>query len=795
MKKSFAFFALPGLLALAVVSPAQPVQTWTRFLDITVNTTNASGGANVATSVANFPLLVRLDSANAPALFSEALPGGADLRFADQNGNKIPHEIESWSGSRATVWVRVPAITGNGSTKVRMYWGRAGVSSESSPSSVFNASNGYEAVFHLGEAGGDTARDAVGGYKGIPTGTTLPTNVAVAGSVIGNAKNFNGTAADNNDSLLVGGAYRLETAAGGNTFNSFNYTGVNAAFTISTWVNFNAFPATVARRRGILTKADHGANTLDVNDPLTQWFLRPNLAARVVVFQRVATIGLGTIPYSVGSGTGDGGITGVLNNWNYVTYVANGSGTDDNVIRIYNQTSRGSKIIVDQDGPHVDADVFIGGFASNSGVGSGKSTGTHFFNGMIDEVRIASAPRTTDWVDLEYETQRPGATSVTYGAAQTNDTARVFLYPTRTASYFVSQAITANTPYVKTGTVTAASVLPSLPAGLNLSAAGVISGTPTAAAAQAQYVVTATIGGNPHLDTITITVSAGSPPGAPVNVTAIAATGQATVSWAAPASSGTTPITGYTVRAQDTTKTCAWTTGALSCVMTGLTNGTAYTFTVRAANSFGLGAASAPSVAVTPSGPPSAPLNVLVSQTPGGAASASVSWTAPASNGGSPITDYYVTAAPGGLLCYSPPVANPTCNVTGLTFGTAYTFTVLAANSSGNGPSSAPSSAFTPVGILGYTIQVAGASRPFVFPLTVQAMQSTDALKMTISDIHGRTIWTKTVNPKADRLRELRWEGINTTGHAVSAGVYMVRVSKVTGGVTSDFIQKAAEVH
>jgi hypothetical protein len=77
-----------------------------------------------------------------------------------------------------------------------------------------------------------------------------------------------------------------------------------------------------------------------------------------------------------------------------------------------------------------------------------------------------------------------------------------------------------------------------------------------------------------------------------------------------------------------------------------------------------------------------------------GNATASVAFTAPASNGGSPITSYTVTSNPGGITATGP--ASP-ISVTGLTNGTAYTFTVTATNAVGTGAASAPSNAVTPV--------------------------------------------------------------------------------------------------
>jgi len=89
-------------------------------------------------------------------------------------------------------------------------------------------------------------------------------------------------------------------------------------------------------------------------------------------------------------------------------------------------------------------------------------------------------------------------------------------------------------------------------------------------------------------------------PGAPTAVTASAGDAQATVSWTAPASNGGSAITSYTAISTPGSKTCTWTTGPLSCTVTGLTNGTPYTFTVKAHNAIGDGPASSASAAVTP---------------------------------------------------------------------------------------------------------------------------------------------------------------------------------------------------
>jgi hypothetical protein len=92
-----------------------------------------------------------------------------------------------------------------------------------------------------------------------------------------------------------------------------------------------------------------------------------------------------------------------------------------------------------------------------------------------------------------------------------------------------------------------------------------------------------------------------TPAGAPGTVVAVAGDASASVSWSAPASSGSFPVTNYQVVSSPGGRTCL--TASLSCTVAGLTNGTAYTFTVRALTGAGWSAASAPSNAVTPAAP------------------------------------------------------------------------------------------------------------------------------------------------------------------------------------------------
>jgi len=186
-----------------------------------------------------------------------------------------------------------------------------------------------------------------------------------------------------------------------------------------------------------------------------------------------------------------------------------------------------------------------------------------------------------------------------------------------------------------------------------------------------------------------------SPPGAPTSVIATS-TGATTanVSFTAPASNGGATITSYTA-----TSSPGGITGTISqagsgtIAMSGLTAGTAYTFTVTATNSAGTSAASSASNSATTVGAPTVPTSVVATST--GKRSATVSFAVPASDGGSAVTSYTATSTPGGLTQTLTQATGGTFAFDGLQPGTAYTFAVTATNAIGTSAAATSSSITT----------------------------------------------------------------------------------------------------
>jgi len=199
---------------------------------------------------------------------------------------------------------------------------------------------------------------------------------------------------------------------------------------------------------------------------------------------------------------------------------------------------------------------------------------------------------------------------------------------------------------------------------------------------------TLTIGGVSGNFSVTTTAVPPTPPSAPTIVVGTPGNTQISVAFTGSSSPGTLPggapatITQYTA-------TCGTqnNTGAGSpIVVSGLTNGTAYTCTVKATNGVPLDSAdSLPSSGVTPRTVPDAP--TIGTATPG-SASASVAFTANG-NGGAAIDNFRVTCNPGSISATG--AASP-INVTGLTNGTSYACTAAAHNAAGWSTESATAS-------------------------------------------------------------------------------------------------------
>jgi DNA-binding beta-propeller fold protein YncE len=166
-------------------------------------------------------------------------------------------------------------------------------------------------------------------------------------------------------------------------------------------------------------------------------------------------------------------------------------------------------------------------------------------------------------------------------------------------------------------------------------------------------------------------------PDSPTGVTSSPGNGIATITFSAPASNGGATITSYTATASPggATGTC---TGPNACTITvsGLNNGTTYTFSVTATNSIGTGSAATSSSAVTSSTPAPAPPSFLGTGTNGATVAIKIVVTPPsattgASGGTSAATGTATATLPAGVFVAAPGALTFSLGVSSTSTGTA----------------------------------------------------------------------------------------------------------------------------
>ena len=220
-------------------------------------------------------------------------------------------------------------------------------------------------------------------------------------------------------------------------------------------------------------------------------------------------------------------------------------------------------------------------------------------------------------------------------------------------------------------------------------------------------------------------------PTTPTTPTAVPGDARATVTVAM---GGGAPPTSYTVTAVgDATKTCTVTGASGSCAVTGLTNGTTYTFKATASNSYGTSGVSAASNPVTPVvAAPAAPATPTAAA---GDSQATIT-VAAGSAGGTPES-YLVTAVEDPTMTCTVTGASGSCDVLGLTNDTSYTFTATATNAAGTSAASSASSAVTPLAAPAAPTSVSAAAGDAQATATVVApgsLTNVDHYKIEVSD-------------------------------------------------------------
>lgn len=313
-----------------------------------------------------YPLLVRLTAPDFP--FGEAPRGGSDIRFTTMAGDPLPHAVESWDGAagRAEVWVRLKAQPGGGLGSLRMDWGSASPASPKGP--VFDSLSGFAGVWHLAqeaENGAGPLEDA--GPFGLSTHSLglMPEYMGA----IGIAQRFDGA-----------GAYAHATAKA--------QVQRPSQLLLSAWI----VPDTAGMPAKLLGYPWTILSKWDETDS-TGFILSYTPGPKRVRL----TLGFGTKVSHVEAVMPEN----TLALWHHVVAAYDGTEADiwwDGRVIATSRAGPGNL-------PPNNRDILIGARpAADTAVGPAE-----FFRGHIDEARVHLALPSKAWVELDYQTQKPGA--------------------------------------------------------------------------------------------------------------------------------------------------------------------------------------------------------------------------------------------------------------------------------------------------------------------------------------------------------------------------------------------------
>ena len=330
-------------------------------------TINADLSAAGSTPHGDFPVLISIDSD------SDLINGwggqvqsayGFDIIFFDDAGNQLDHEIEyyqSWNG-QYVAWVRIPSLDPTITTQIFMYYGNSNINSDPSLSTTWNSD--YEVVLHLED---DDLNESAGNYNNINQNNTWLIYPA-SDPAIGRSRGFSGW--DN----------YIEVPK-----QAINSNGVT---TFSFWARFDNLYNRTLFDAGHSNKNKQDYYTFYNGNEVISFYEDSNDSD----IETIGTISLST------------------DTW---TYFSIENSFNDNIQKIYvNGILVGSQ------------NINAGSIGSLRNILFGSSTNRSYnnsnsdFDGAMDEIRISSISRSSDWIATEYANQNTPGSFVTFGLQQ-----------------------------------------------------------------------------------------------------------------------------------------------------------------------------------------------------------------------------------------------------------------------------------------------------------------------------------------------------------------------------------------
>ena len=318
-------------------------------------------GYKGTSTLTDFPVLIRL-SAELNGFKYAKCADGANLRFADSDGNLIPHEIDTWDANGTSlVWVKVPSLTKD--TVIKVYYGYKGSGTPPAVTASDVWSNGYVGVWHLNESA-LPMKESSGVSTDFSSAAGTGAVYASAGA-IGGAVDFSG--GDAHASLLADDDDDLD-----------GFTDC----TFEVWTKQDAEPS---RLSGIFEKRKSSSADFSYFIYNNYSASEPNKQGRNIF---IMTTNGSTAAYPVGSGHD---MAPVWGEWCHQAFVRDVSGTGKGYGYVNGAKKTGSST---SGAIHASAEPLR----------LGNHHGGAPFDGKIDEVRISNVARSDDWLQASHDT-------------------------------------------------------------------------------------------------------------------------------------------------------------------------------------------------------------------------------------------------------------------------------------------------------------------------------------------------------------------------------------------------------
>jgi hypothetical protein len=358
-KNYLKYLLLLSLISLVILFVAKTAQgawydaSWQYRKQITIKGSQVAGGPH-----ASFPVLIQL--ASDADLASDAQDDGDDILFTSSDETtKIPHEIESFSGSTGALvaWVKVDLNANPVDTVIYMYYGYGSASNQQSATNVWSD---YKGVWHLNEVVSDESTSAThyDSTSNHNNGTQHNNNDTTG--KIGRGQDFDG----DDDYISVPSNASLQPTT---------------ALTLSGWIKLRSF------------------GSGDDVDPILRKGEDNNNNYQLIVDDGKAQLVLD-------GGDGDtilGSTTLSANSWYYIVGTWQSGGQRRVYLNGVQNGSTGS--FTGPIGTDTRA-LYMGGRASND-----------YSDSTLDEVRISKTYHSAQWIQTEYNNQNNPANFIIVG--------------------------------------------------------------------------------------------------------------------------------------------------------------------------------------------------------------------------------------------------------------------------------------------------------------------------------------------------------------------------------------------